>query len=315
MADTTAAPEPADGPMLHRIVRRSGGTGVLDLLAGLPGADLTSLLLEATRRRAGRLRPPDVLRRYDLDRFVVPAPIPLRQLRRAEDALLSALPPEVELLTLSPVVPLGTHSVLGTVNQNKVVSTIRAGEVAADPTNGLALAAAVRRRQAMAADPRSAAEVRLGTIQRVVRGQQFAGALAHFTLLGLVSAGRDTGDLAFERRHPAEHLRWLTGGIRAAGGQGIEVRLTALEPRFGPVLAAIRADLADRPEVRVVEDPQRQSGRGYYTGLCFKLFATVGGEPFEVGDGGLVDWTQRLLGNRKERLTISGIGVDRLSLA
>jgi hypothetical protein len=33
----------------------------------------------------------------------------------------------------------------------------------------------------------------------------------------------------------------------------------------------------------------------------------------DVGDGGFVDWTQRLLGNRKERLLISGIGIDRLA--
>jgi hypothetical protein len=33
----------------------------------------------------------------------------------------------------------------------------------------------------------------------------------------------------------------------------------------------------------------------------------------EVGDGGFVDWTARLLGNRRERLLISALGVDRLS--
>jgi hypothetical protein len=33
----------------------------------------------------------------------------------------------------------------------------------------------------------------------------------------------------------------------------------------------------------------------------------------EVGDGGFVDWTARLCGNRKERLLISGYGVDRLA--
>ena len=33
----------------------------------------------------------------------------------------------------------------------------------------------------------------------------------------------------------------------------------------------------------------------------------------EVGDGGFVQWTQHLLGNRKERLLISGIGLDLLA--
>lgn len=31
-----------------------------------------------------------------------------------------------------------------------------------------------------------------------------------------------------------------------------------------------------------------------------------------IGDGGFVDWTQKLLGNKKERCLISGIGLDRL---
>jgi hypothetical protein len=36
------------------------------------------------------------------------------------------------------------------------------------------------------------------------------------------------------------------------------------------------------------------------------------GDHGEVGDGGFTDWTARLLGNGKERLLISGYGVDRL---
>ena len=35
----------------------------------------------------------------------------------------------------------------------------------------------------------------------------------------------------------------------------------------------------------------------------------------EVADGGLVDWTQHLVGSRKERLMICGIGLDRVALA
>jgi len=33
---------------------------------------------------------------------------------------------------------------------------------------------------------------------------------------------------------------------------------------------------------------------------------------FYIGDGGFVDWTQKKLGNKKERLLISAIGLDRL---
>src|SRR5262249_60409052 len=64
----------------------------------------------------------------------------------------------------------------------------------------------------------------------------------------------------------------------------------------------------------VIQAPERQSGRAYYRDLCFKVFAAAGGQRFEVGAGGFVDWTAKLLGNRKERLLISGYGLDRLAL-
>ncbi len=73
---------------------------------------------------------------------------------------------------------------------------------------------------------------------------------------------------------------------------------------------------AIRPLFAQVSDaPERTSGLAYYRGLCFKIYAAVGGsEPVEIADGGFVDWTARLLGNQKERLLISGYGVDRLAL-
>jgi hypothetical protein len=53
-----------------------------------------------------------------------------------------------EVVLLAPLVLLGAHSALGPVSQNNVVSTVRACEVAADPTNALALEAASRRARA-----------------------------------------------------------------------------------------------------------------------------------------------------------------------
>ncbi|MEU7864173.1 hypothetical protein [Nonomuraea sp. NPDC049141] len=284
-----------DSMALRRVLRQAGGPEILDVLAErLSGADLTTLLLEVMRVRARALEPADVLRRYTSDRFVGPSVVPFERLRRAEDAVLSVVPAAFELVTLSPVAPLGAHSAPATVDQNKVISTIRNTEVAADPTNALALEAAVRRRD-------SAGPVRLAALQRVVRAQHFAGAGAypHFGLFALVSADRDTGNLAFERRHLAEHLRLLTDAVRACGIAEPEVRVTVLDPRFAHVTAGLDA----------TDDPGRESGRGYYSGLCFKIYA----DGVEVGDGGFVDWTARLLGNRKERLLISALGVDRLS--
>ena len=119
---------------------RIGGIETVERLAALSGSDFTSVMLEVVRRRASRETPASVLRRYERDRFVRPSDP--RAVRRAEDTLLGGLPDDVEVVTLAPVVPLGTHSAVGPVSQDKVVSTVRACEVAADPTNALALEAA-----------------------------------------------------------------------------------------------------------------------------------------------------------------------------
>ncbi len=37
------------------------------------------------------------------------------------------------------------------------------------------------------------------------------------------------------------------------------------------------------------------------------------GEPEDIGDGGFTDWSMQLAGNNKERLLITGLGIDRLA--
>ena len=283
------------------------GPGVLDRLAELSGSDFTSLMLEVARRRANSETPASVARRYRTDRFVRPATSPWRELRHAEDLMTGNLPASYELLTLAPVVPLGTHSVLGTVSQDKVVTAMRACEVAADSTNALALEAAVRR----LAEP--AGIVRLAAVQRVVRAQQTApGYLPHFGLLGLATAGRDRGGRQFERESVAEHVLALAAGLAAAGLAPAQLALTPLSEAGESVAAAVVAELAG-PLIEVIGDPQRRSGRGYYRDLCFKINVRCAGEWQEVGDGGFTDWAAQLTASSKERLLISGLGIDRLA--
>jgi hypothetical protein len=57
------------------------------------------------------------------------------------------------------------------------------------------------------------------------------------------------------------------------GASAVELGVTVLDPRF---------DAVDMP-ARLF--PEREGGRGgYYEGLCFKLYASFGGELTEVGD-------------------------------
>jgi hypothetical protein len=198
-----------------------------------------------------------------------------------------------------------------------VLTTSRACEVAADPTNALALEASVRR-----VHDRTTT-VRLGALQRVVRAQLFgAGAQAHFGLFGLVTAGRDEGDYRFERRALAEHLRFAVASLAAARLRYVQLALTPLSEAGEQIAAAVTGDLSGGQDsgtaAVIVLDHTRSTGRGYYRDLCFKVNAqtgsnTTGSKLEEIGDGGFTDWTQQLVASSKERLLISGVGVDRLA--
>lgn len=295
---------------LARLLPAVGGADVIDRLAALSGSDFTSVMLEIARRRAAIQTPASVLRRYRSDRFARPGAVGWRAIRRTEDALTGALPDDVDLVTLAPLVPIGTHSALATVSQDKVLTTIRASEVAADPTNALALEAADRRVRS------GRAVVRLAAVQRVVRAQQIPGGgyAAHFGLLGLVTAGPDEGSSRFERVALAGQLRYAVAGIAAAGLPDVQLALTPLSPAGERITDAVAAELAGLP-AEIVIDHGRQAGRGYYLDVCFKINArfAAGGDMAEVGDGGFTDWTRQLAASAKERLLICGLGIERIA--
>jgi hypothetical protein len=296
---------------IRRIADRLG-PGSIEAIVGLPGSDVTTLMLEIARRRAEAVDAADVLRRYETDRFVRPGAIGIDVIHRVDAELFAAVPQGFEPVVLSPVVPLGTHR-LGGVDQSRVVSTVRSNEVAADPTNGLALEAALRRRKLLRTDARSSDVVKLAASQRVLRAQRFEAdrSFPHFQLFGMVSAGRDTGDLGFEREAVVEHIRFAVDGISRVTGADAVVELTDLT---GAGMADVAGLVRDAlPGVTVEDRPDREAGRAYYERMCFKVYAS-GDERIEIADGGLVEWTQRLVQSRKERLMISGLGVERLAM-
>jgi hypothetical protein len=69
----------------------------------------------------------------------------------------------------------------------------------------------------------------------------------------------------------------------------------------------------ERDGVRLGFNLHRLTGLGYYQGPCFHIKARNDrGEAFALADGGFVNWTQRLLGDSKERLLTSAIGAERM---
>ena len=310
------------GEVEHPAVARVAATldaadavdAVRTLGAGVTAQDLTSFLLAVSRVRAGRVSAADLMRRFAQDRFVQVGAVHGGRLLQLEAAAIDSVSPPFEPVVLAPLVPLGTHAVLGGVRQDNVVTTTRSTEVAADPTVSLALVAAQRRLGLLAEDARSPHDVRLAAVARVTRAQRFDGPLsfAHFSLLGLVTAGRDTGGRRFEAAAFVEHIEALARATRACGGESVRAELTDFSGSMsGELRVALRQlELAG---IEAREAPGRTAGRGYYPNLCFKLAILAGDEPVEVGDGGIVEWTQQLVGSRKERLMTSGLGLERLA--
>ncbi len=103
----------------------------------------------------------------------------------------------------------------------------------------------------------------------------------------------------------------------AAGLARVQLALTPLSEAGEVIAIALPGELAGTP-VEIVLDRERVAGRGYYRDLCYKVNLRAGrqaggGELVEIGDGGFTDWAARLAASNKERLLISGVGIDRLA--
>ncbi len=308
--------------IIARIMKETNTPDLLEVLTTrLNPTDLQSLLLEVYRQRAEKLTPRDVLRQYEDNRFVQPAAADPSQQLEFDQLAYSLLPAEVEVVELSPVAPLGSNSVVATVDQNNAVTSIRNTEVCSDCTNVMALECAKRRREIVKYNPQAKDRIKLCTSQRLVRAQTFSGAatFAHFRVLALCTAGQDEGGRKFETESLVEHIDFfirLTQACQAAGYavDRIMVNITAFDERWQ---AKLNTNVLEKlwvchPWVDFAFDQTRETGRGYYYGAGFQVNMTdPSGEVYFIADGGFTDWTQQYLSNRKERLLISGFGSER----
>ena len=310
--------------ILRRIQREAGAPELVEILSDrLAGTDLQSVLLEVYRRRAERLAPGDVERQLAANPFVRASVVPQREQLELDRLAVSLLPPDFESIELSPVSPLGVCSAIAGMSQDKAVSTSRNVEVSSDPTNVMALVAADRRRALRREDPRSVERVRLATSQRVLRPQKpdIPAAWSHFRLFALVTAGRHAGATDFEAETIVEHAGFYLDLLARCRREGygvreVEVRLTSFrDERDAAVLEELVAAplRATYPDVRFELDPGREQGRTYYSPFAFQVHVHgEDGPPLFLCDGGSTDWTQKLLGDRRERLTISALGTERM---
>ena len=305
-----------DESIIARISRTlSNGDALEGLVRRLPPTDLQSLMLHVYRKRSAKRSAPEIFAQYQRSLMLRPSAADPRALIEVERLAFESAA-AFEAVDLAPIAPLGINHVLGRIDQNNCLATVRNAEVIADPTTTKALECALRRRAG------EKGTIRLCSRSRQLRLQPFdmPGFSPHFDLFSMVSAGRDRGELMFETESLREHIGVyveLLGRLSTAGYhfEDISISISDTERdawRLSRAEQQVLAPLA-RAERHIAFrlDHEREQARGYYTGLCLSINATdPTGQCCNLADGGFTDWTRRLLSNAKERLLVSGMGIE-----
>ena len=88
--------------------------------------------------------------------------------------------------------------------------------------------------------------------------------------------------------------------------------LEKLIPLYKQIEEKIIKDLKNRYKgIEFCIDFNRKAGLGYYEGLCYHIFAqNATGNNIQLADGGVVNWNQQLLSDKKELSVTSGFGAE-----
>ena len=305
-------------PIVTKILERIGQPGLMRVLTEeLTGTELNTVLLDVFADVSSKLSPPKLLNRYQLNRFVKPSDLPVLELKRMELDVLELFNNfNFQPIELSPVSVLGSCSVVATADQDKILSALRGTEVLADATNSIALHICdLKQRNKDSRDP--AEMISFATVQRHIRTQQIAikGFTPHFKIGCLVTAGTDKGSYSFEKESLLQHIvvmkelymnYYKVDDIRfrflcRTNGYDSSERLAEQVKEFV---------VTKHPDIVIDIIPKPEKEIDYYKGIQYKADIDVRGKTFEIGDGGFVDWTQKILQNKKERMLSTGIGFD-----
>lgn len=306
------------GKIGSKIESRTGNKGLIDILSNqISGSDLNSLLLEVFDRRRLKITATDLLKQYELNRFVHPAETDyVHLLEKSIQTLKLFSSHGFTPLQLSPLSPLGSCSVVAPVGQDKVVTALRNCEVLSDATNAIALHISLLKKKKLQVLQQHSEHLKFSNVQRHVRSQPFSskGFSPHFTIGCLVSSGTDSGSFAFEKKAIAEHFNAMADVLNSVFGfKKIYYRLQkrAGYPDTDRLIVVVAEHLRSlEMDIRVEEKGQSNN---YYKGIQFKAVIVVSNNEIEITDGGFVDWTQQLLCNKKERMCISGFGLELLN--
>jgi hypothetical protein len=175
--------------------------------------------------------------------------------------LLERLSERISPSDLQSLLPVGSNSQLGGIDQNNVLATVRGTEVVADPTVPLALEATRRRRDGVDV-------ARMCATHRVLRQQPFEPPAAQHVLpFAMVTGGRTRPDHASEVGALVEHVRAHLAIVAAARELGapieqavVRVSDTVVHTAAMESGAALTADVST-PREALSADIARRLGR------------------------------------------------------
>ncbi|MCL2548001.1 MAG: hypothetical protein FWE76_02410 [Symbiobacteriaceae bacterium] len=300
-----------------RILTQLGDTELVEKLLALPGADFNSLMLKVFQAQSDKVTPVEVVKAMQTNRFVVPSDVdPVAYHTLETEFLTTAHKLGIKPILLSPSAPFASSSAFGYVDQKNVVSALRGTEILSDPTNMLAIILA-EKLKSMKAD--NTTPIHYCTTARVLRAQVFPNTgrhFAHFGLFGMVSSGKDKGSYRCEQELLFKQLTFYKELVIQRYKANLSIVLskrrgyTDGEGFFKSMAELVARVLPDVPLSLNLVDQENN----YYQGLNYNINMEKDGEIINIGDGGFVDWIQRMTNNKKERCLISGIGLDRLLL-
>ncbi|HEV8505928.1 MAG TPA: hypothetical protein VGQ53_11025 [Chitinophagaceae bacterium] len=281
-----------------------------DLGKKLSTSELNTLLMELFRMRAKKIRPAELLRQFEKNRFAAPSQVDTISFNEFELRCLKlAKHKGFSPITLSPLAPLGTCSAVAFVDQNNIVTALRGTEVVSDATNVFALLIAKELKK-----KKDLGVIKYAATHRHVRSQALSNPAftPHFGIFCLATGGLDTGNFSFELEQLLDHITThfsVYSNEFDLNRERLLLKIFLKEENeiFHQKLKDSMKTINDVANIQI--EKQLNPGE-YYKLVQFKFFIERNGQEINLSDGGFVDWTQKLIPNKKHRLIISGVGTE-----
>lgn len=307
--------------LIDKILKKIDSEDLISkILTNLSNPEINSFILELLNQYCHKSEYHHLLRRYTHNRFVKPALYDPLDMLNCEHQLLSITKENGFIpLEISPVTLLGTCSLIAPVHQNNIVSASRQLEVVSDPTNVLALHICdLIKSEYNQISPKKRPLLNFSSSHQLTRAQKYDDPklFAYFKACGLVTAGYDIGNYSFEKDQILNHIKTILDIInKMIAVDQIEISLFKTpgyesNPEF---IKLIKTHLQENLSFKNLIFQQIKNGESsYYQGVQFDVNIKINDQMIEIANGGIVNWTQNLLNNPKERMITCGIGSQRI---